>query len=353
MKTALVIEIRGRSAVVMKTGGEFAAVRAKRDWAEGDIVSIREQDNSFRALYAAAACLAVVLIGVFGVYNLYSAETALVSIDVNPSIELGLNRYGRVVSTTYYNIDGEKVLSSLDLHGKKYDAALASLFESEAFEPYLRDNGYLDIIVSGRDLKDAVEERIEQQAKHFANLYGLRLNCQRADADTIAAAHEYGMTPGRYLAFQELQSLDPNVKIGDYCSCGLGSIREEVERLHQNQNGQQGDHIAAQDQSAHAGGHSSDDQASRDQDYAAQNQAGQDGQEQAAQDQAGQAGYEGEHAPEGPAEYEPDHSGATPAPAPTPSPTKPPSSAPPYDSGGGSGSSQDSSSGGSNASGHH
>lgn len=323
MKTALVIEKRGHTAVVMKTGGEFVSVRAKHGWAVGDIVFIKEKDNSFRAIYAAAACLVLALVGVFGGYNLYSAETALVSIDINPSMELGLNRYNRVISTTYYNIDGEKVLSALDLQGKKCDAALAALFQSEAIQPYLENNGYLDIVYSGRDAKDAVEKQIERQAKHIANTYGLRLNCLRADDDTIVAAHEYGMTPGRYLAFRELQELDPTVMIGDYYSCGLGSIRKEVEMRHQNQNGHQGNLEPTEGSPGHTGGHSTEDQAGREQEHAAQGQAAQAEleQEEDSQGQADPAWNEPEYAPEDPYGPEQDYTPAqTPKHVPKPSP---------------------------------
>lgn len=263
MKTAVVIEVRGNSAIVMKTGGEFVTIRAKQGWSKGDVVSIEERKYNLKAIYATAACFVLLLLGSLGGYQLYFAEAALISVDINPSIELRLNRFERVTSTTSYNADGEKVLSALDLQGKKYDEALAILFQSDALQPYLENNDYLGIAVFGND---AIKARIEAQTQSYAEHYRLQLSCQRADAETVAAAHEHGMTPGRYLAFLELQELDPNANIEDYNSCGLGQIRREIESHHQNRHGQ-------------SEGHGNQNQNGQDADDDSQAPAGNHGQE--------------------------------------------------------------------------
>ena len=59
-------------------------------------------------LVPVAACLALM---VFGGGWLYFTPTLEISIDINPSIELGVNRFDRVVSVTGYNEDGQAPVS--------------------------------------------------------------------------------------------------------------------------------------------------------------------------------------------------------------------------------------------------
>ena len=62
--------------------------------------------------------------------RLYDQPVAYVGIDVNPSIELGLNRFGIVVETTAINDDGRVLLESVALEGRSYDEALNALADN-------------------------------------------------------------------------------------------------------------------------------------------------------------------------------------------------------------------------------
>lgn len=236
MKTAVVIEIKKGAALVMKTGGEFTTLPAQKGWQKGDVVTIAEKQRSFKRLYAAAACLVLVLLGTLVGHRLYFTETAIVSVDINPSIELHLNRFDRVIETAFFNQDGEELLLAVDLKNLKSGEAIKALLQSDAILPYLQNNDYLDIAVSG---EERLQQQIQNQAQELVSSYEIQLLCQNADAETVAAAHANGMTPGRYLAFLELQELDPDAEIKDYASCGVGQIHKEIEAHHQNRQGQQ------------------------------------------------------------------------------------------------------------------
>ncbi len=75
-------------------------------------------------LAVSLACLLVFAGSGFGGYQLYYAEAATISIDVNPSIELGINRWGRVVEEVPYGRDGEMVLRQVSLRHLEYEEAL-------------------------------------------------------------------------------------------------------------------------------------------------------------------------------------------------------------------------------------
>lgn len=44
-----------------------------------------------------------------------TTPAAYVSVDINPSVELGVNSFGKVISAQAYNEDGQKVLEGTNL----------------------------------------------------------------------------------------------------------------------------------------------------------------------------------------------------------------------------------------------
>ena len=51
----------------------------------------------------------------FGGYFLYFIPVSSISVDVNPSIELGINRFDKVVTVDTFNNDGYHIMSSLNV----------------------------------------------------------------------------------------------------------------------------------------------------------------------------------------------------------------------------------------------
>ncbi len=117
-----------------------------------------------RAVKAAvAACLALVLAGGGGGMYYYQANAvaSVVSLDVNPSIELKVNRNEKVLSCAALNEDAAKVLFNMDggadLVGTKLDVAVNALVGA------LVRAGYLDSISSA--ILISVEDKDQSRAE--------------------------------------------------------------------------------------------------------------------------------------------------------------------------------------------
>ena len=114
-----------------------------------------------------AACLAVMLLGGGGVfYQRANAVVSVVSLDVNPSIELKVNRSEKVLVCTPLNEDAEAILADMsngaDLKGAKLDVAVNAIVGS------LVRNGYLDsissaIMISVEDKDTARAEKLQRE----------------------------------------------------------------------------------------------------------------------------------------------------------------------------------------------
>ena len=114
-----------------------------------------------------AACLAVMLLGGGGLfYQQANAVASVVSLDVNPSIELKVNRSEKVLVCTPLNEDAKAILADMsdgaDLKGAKLDVAVNAIVGS------LVRNGYLDsissaIMISVEDKDTARAEKLQRE----------------------------------------------------------------------------------------------------------------------------------------------------------------------------------------------
>ena len=81
------------------------------------------------AAVAAAACLVLIALASGGGYVFFT-PTAYISIDINPSLELGINRFDRIVSVEGYNAEAEELLDELDIRFLPYQEGIQELLES-------------------------------------------------------------------------------------------------------------------------------------------------------------------------------------------------------------------------------
>ena len=101
-----------------------------------------------RTAMALAGIMVFILAG--GGYVSYAAPVSSVSVDINPSVELRMNVYDRVVGVTGYNDDGEKLAESLDVKNMYCTDAINEVLQSEAFTAAQQDEGTVEVTVSSR-----------------------------------------------------------------------------------------------------------------------------------------------------------------------------------------------------------
>lgn len=108
----------------------------------------RTKKVHFKLFLPAAACTLLIFLGG---YWLYFVPTAEISMDINPSIELDVNRFDRVISVEGWNDDGKELAGSLDIWNLEYSEAVNRILENETVADLLSDNGILTIAVVGEN----------------------------------------------------------------------------------------------------------------------------------------------------------------------------------------------------------
>ena len=183
----------------------------------------KKQRTGIRVLAAAAACL--VLLAAGGSW-LYFSPTAEISVDINPSVELSVNRFDRVISVQGWNEDGQKLAESLNLRYADCEDAVEQILGTDQVAQLLEENGVLTISVIGPEGAQTERILLEMEA-HFAehqNIY-----CYSAQEEELEDAHALGLSHGKYRAYLELKRLDPTVTPEQIRSMTMREIRDLLE----------------------------------------------------------------------------------------------------------------------------
>lgn len=175
----------------------------------------------------AASCVCLLLI-LFGGVWFYLTPTAEISIDVNPSIELGINQFGQVISVNNFNEDGQELSKSLNIKFQNYTDAIKQILNNDKIVTLLSDNEIMTITVTGTDgLQSAkILSEVKTCTAKQRNTY-----CYSTPSEEVAAAHETGLSYGKYRAFLEVQILDPNITPEIVQNMTMREIRELIDRL--------------------------------------------------------------------------------------------------------------------------
>ena len=147
-----------------------------------------------RRLAPLLACLALVVVLLGGGGWLWFTPTASVSVDINPSLELRLNRFSRVVAVEGANADGQALAQELDLRFLDCAAALEAILASDTVSALLAQDSALTIAVSGQD--EAQCQDLLTQAQH-CTAGQENAHCFSASSQEHDEAHQAGLTLGK------------------------------------------------------------------------------------------------------------------------------------------------------------
>lgn len=184
----------------------------------------RRRASSFR-LAAALCCLVLIFSGAGGALAWFT-PVAAISLDINPSLELSINRFDRVVSVTCYNQDAQALIDGLNLNYQPYDQAVTTLMESEAMSDYRDGTGELSVTVVCSDPEKTQE--LESAVTACAGNGWGRVSCHTATQEQLQEAHDCGLSFGKYQALLELQALDPSITAEDIEHMSMYEIRQLI-----------------------------------------------------------------------------------------------------------------------------
>ena len=187
----------------------------------------RKNAYHWKAFAGLAAALILAFTG-YGYYTQFRAVDSIVGLDVNPSIELNVNRQEKVLSAKALNDDAVLILDGMDLSGSNLNVAVNALIGS------MLKNGYIDelknsilITVENKDSGKSreLQERIVKEIDTILNANSIEgsILSQTLEEDStlkkLAAA--YGISIGKAALIQEITAQNPLMTFEDLVNCSI------------------------------------------------------------------------------------------------------------------------------------
>lgn len=207
---------------------------------KGTVVPMKKKNNRMKKwMQTVAACLAVLLLGGGGLLVQQAhAVTSVVSLDVNPSIELRVNSREKVVSCQALNDEAAAVLADMDggrdLKGVKADVAVNAIVGS------LVRCGYLDtlssaILISVEDKDQARAQRLQQELTSVAG--GALGDSQAAvlsqtvqqDKDLEKLAKANHISTGKAALIRQAMALNSSLTFEGLAKLSVEELRDLIE----------------------------------------------------------------------------------------------------------------------------
>ena len=240
--TNVKMEQRLAAAVEKTAPDDVTGVLSRCDERKGTVIPMTtKKTTKKRWTTLAAACLALVLLGGGGIfYQQAHAVASVVSLDVNPSIELKVSKSEKVLVCTPLNEDAKAILADMgggaDLKGAKLDVAVNAIVGS------LVRNGYLNSISSAImiSVEDNDTARAEKLQRELTSTVDGVLQTSEAKASVLTQtltqnagleqqARENSISTGKAALVNRVLALNPALKFDALAKLSVEELKDLAE----------------------------------------------------------------------------------------------------------------------------
>ncbi len=235
------LERRLYQAVDHAVPDQLQSILSRCEERKGTVIPMKEntkqKKRSFAKL-AAAACLALLLVGggAAGVLNMRAnAVASIISLDVNPSIQLKVNNKEKVLSATPLNSEAEEILTDLPLEGTDLNVAVNAIVGS------LLRHGYLDSISSAIliSVEDQDQDRAVRLEESLTSEVGTALQNAQSGASVLSQtltqdtqletfAKENNLSVGKASLIQSALRLNSALTLEDLSALSVEELSQMV-----------------------------------------------------------------------------------------------------------------------------
>lgn len=189
-----------------------------------------------KILAAACSVAACAFLSISG-YAYYITPVNYVSLDINPSVELGVNAFDKVVSAEGINDDGKRLIREQRVTHMSVENAVRALIVEAAGQNYINEDGTTVIAVTAesekkRDASDLQRDCIKgiDSALGSMNINAI-IYKGAVNLDIRTEAENLNISPGKLKLIQYLQTLDAGATIDQYRNSSITEIIDDANEL--------------------------------------------------------------------------------------------------------------------------
>lgn len=231
----IIMQVSDSYAIVMTPDRQFRRVPVHAGMTIGQEIEIPKEEPRFKiawrkfAMVAASLALAVGLWQA-SVFLQPEQVSAYVALDINPSLELSINKDKEVLQVTPLNEDAETLIKNLKLKGKSVEEAVNDVAIEATKLGYIKPQ--VEILVTAADAGDstvdlkALEQTVMQTMQVSLRERGIASNVggvlvtqkEREEAKRL------GLTPGKYALYVQAQASAIDIALDDLKQQSVSNI---------------------------------------------------------------------------------------------------------------------------------
>ncbi len=177
----------------------------------------KKRKNIFVKFAAVAAAFVILAAGVVGTlhYRANSFVESKISLDVNPSIEIDINKNEKVLAVKPLNADGKKIVGDMDFKGSNLEVTVNALIGSMLKEGYIDELSNSILVSVDNDNKEKGEELKVKLSEMINTILSGEKFSGAVLSQTVAhdneiqkKAEEYGITEGKAQLISKIVETD-------------------------------------------------------------------------------------------------------------------------------------------------
>ena len=183
---------------------------------------------------ATAACF-FILIGTMSIagYGYYNHPVNYIDVDINPSLELAVNAFDRVVDVTFFNGDAEELISENSLTGCKPEEAVSLILQAASDSAYIVE-GETSVVSlaaygSNEDKATAVLQNCAEAAANENE--NVAVYSTTVTGDLKSEADAACISAGKLYLIKMVQELDTAATVDDFRDDSISSIVNQLNYL--------------------------------------------------------------------------------------------------------------------------
>jgi hypothetical protein len=215
----IIAEIHGSHMIVIAKNGDFSRCKKLPNCDIGDEINIPERNmkSVYKNLTAIAASFLILIMLSSGVYAYYTPYS-YVSVDINPSMELYVNRFDKVIGVHAFNEEAAQIIkASNGMKNKNVDDALEQVLNKAEEAGYLKKDGEntVMIVVSSENKKeeaDITNKMSKTSTDVLSKLSGdYEVILEKTQVEKYKKAKEQNISPGKVILANRFKEAKPEI----------------------------------------------------------------------------------------------------------------------------------------------
>ncbi|NHM26053.1 anti-sigma factor domain-containing protein [Desulfofundulus sp. TPOSR] len=235
MITGIVVEIKAKTCIILTPDAQFREIPLPAGGVRlgEEICYIHRKRPVFWQSLMAAACLLILLGAGLLYHDWLSQAVAFVSMDINPSVEMALDRREYVCEARGLNTAGEILLSRAAVLGRPVEEAIATILTRAVQSNYLlpsQNNVVLTTITTKNGREPALQPgEIYQTIVKSLQSTGVpaEVVVETATPEIRRQARKLGLSTGRYLIHVEGSKKGLDIGLEELKREGIASLEKK------------------------------------------------------------------------------------------------------------------------------